>query len=737
MNNADNRIDHSMHHRRTLIIGLGGVGTFAARHSCEWIKELCGLTGRDDLPDFIKIISFDTDPQRGKTPQPLQNNLQFFYIGGFAAGHLIRATKKGDYPKYLKDFKGRGLRPGQIHTGAHGIPLIGRLCYAYKHNIVLSALNKAILQLLDPSLPFTVKQKYDLELEPTGIINVHIISSVCGGTGAGILLDTACDVIKLVHEHSSLDPYMIGHLVLPPVFTGTSGLQKDQHERNTYYILKQVDHLIGGKDRIDINTLYADDQKGILYKENTLFNGVYLINRPRQSKAETERTLGRIIAAFSMEPIGGEIHGKWDNLRDICIPNQKAYLGLGLTTFRPLKEEQRELFLKDLSVNNFKAFIEEKFSIKPSNGITISNLLSKIEKLFSKVTDEAEIKDIQDKELVDIIKNIEGIAQKTINEHFWKIITYEIEGRGNIELILQFLKNTNKIRETNERIRQLKQELNIIYNDDNDDESRESNLEEKCLDLYKHCFQKNAMDEFHSKQDIIAGKQLKNLIDYCIDKFNYKNFNDKSKSARILNRNLAELIKGESGHFNIMNLFNEHFWIDKYISLVEKLVINRKESKDKEIISDWFEKEIFKSDKFEQKRDNFTREVLLHNLSQKNMKLYFEKANLKTDLLIEVISKPNVDKTVFAQVVNYNKDDELEEFTGFQICTTDENCDWGVSIVFMGCSLKDIKNLNNYKEKFQKALDTQRKLWIQPLIKMTEKEDDDFYKDQLWKIKKD
>jgi len=122
---GEDRLYAEFKFRPTLIVGLGGLGTNIVRSVYWWINK---LAGKDKLPPFVKIIGIDTDAQTtGKYMETLASGTQFFNIGGFSAARLFNAYKNNmDNPKlkYLKIFNQIDLKPGQIHRGAHGIPMI-------------------------------------------------------------------------------------------------------------------------------------------------------------------------------------------------------------------------------------------------------------------------------------------------------------------------------------------------------------------------------------------------------------------------------------------------------------------------------------------------------------------------------------------------------------------------------------------------------------------------------------
>jgi hypothetical protein len=87
-----------MQFRPTLIIGLGGSGTFVARRLKKRFFRLV-----EELPPSIQILAFDTDRQ---SPHPLLDeltNLEFHWISDFQGDNYVSKSALTNQPA-LKDW---------------------------------------------------------------------------------------------------------------------------------------------------------------------------------------------------------------------------------------------------------------------------------------------------------------------------------------------------------------------------------------------------------------------------------------------------------------------------------------------------------------------------------------------------------------------------------------------------------------------------------------------------------
>ncbi|MBK9229287.1 MAG: hypothetical protein IPO15_00020 [Anaerolineae bacterium] len=82
------------------------------------------------------------------------------------------------------------LRAGRIHSGARQVRAVGRLALYRKYRTFWASMSTK-LQLAKIAEIQRAEDAGYAVIRETGLRQIYIVSSVCGGTGAGMLLDIA------------------------------------------------------------------------------------------------------------------------------------------------------------------------------------------------------------------------------------------------------------------------------------------------------------------------------------------------------------------------------------------------------------------------------------------------------------------------------------------------------------------------------------------------------------------
>ncbi len=219
--------------RPTLLIGLGGTGQ----------KVLVQLKARfirnyGEVPPAVEFLCFDTD----QTPEQTQlegrvirltPDTELVNIGGIETPNIIRNLDK--YPQiaaWIAEDKER-IPTRAIVMGAQQVRPLGRLSLFWRIDAVAQRMEAAIRRLTDLKLAIQGQRG----------INVFIVSSVCGGTGSGAIVDVAYLIRHLI-ARSGLQAsfcYVNGILALPSVFPN---VPKQGIESNAYATLTELDYFM-------------------------------------------------------------------------------------------------------------------------------------------------------------------------------------------------------------------------------------------------------------------------------------------------------------------------------------------------------------------------------------------------------------------------------------------------------------------------------------------------------------
>ena len=100
---------------------------------------------------------------------------------------------------------------------------------------------------------------------------IYIISSLCGGTGAGMFLDVAHRVRQEVGSNADI----VGIFLMPSTFESEirSDLQRRRIQANAYAALKELNHF---HENQDFNALYPSEQTAMPTTKYRAFDRIFL-----------------------------------------------------------------------------------------------------------------------------------------------------------------------------------------------------------------------------------------------------------------------------------------------------------------------------------------------------------------------------------------------------------------------------------------------------------------------------
>src|SRR4051794_6013868 len=112
-----------MQFRPTLVIGLGGSGTYIVRRLKKRLRRI--LQG--ELPPSIQLLAFDTDQQNADESLEDLPAQEFHRLSNFQGDNWVSAGAKSQNPAIAQFWQYSSLHPGFINDGARQRPPIGRL----------------------------------------------------------------------------------------------------------------------------------------------------------------------------------------------------------------------------------------------------------------------------------------------------------------------------------------------------------------------------------------------------------------------------------------------------------------------------------------------------------------------------------------------------------------------------------------------------------------------------------
>jgi len=224
--------------RSSIIVGIGGTGALAALYAKRALIQFY-----EKVPHSIKFLILDTDNRR---PMPLKVNIkgerwevakvedhEFFYLSVDDPLNVIRISSS------IKKWWPEGISTKAILNGAGGYRAKGRLAFHAHAYRVEGIINRMVHEVMEKTVAHNMRMEQGLELIE-GAVDVYVVSSLAGGTGAGSFIDGG---FLFQQALENVKHRVIGFFILPSVFEGLPTTFRVR--MNGYAALKELDYYFG------------------------------------------------------------------------------------------------------------------------------------------------------------------------------------------------------------------------------------------------------------------------------------------------------------------------------------------------------------------------------------------------------------------------------------------------------------------------------------------------------------
>jgi hypothetical protein len=266
--------------RRTLYIGLGGTGMNAILHTKKMFMETYG-----EVPPMIGFLGIDTDGKAyGETLDSkvgeirLEKNEQKPIVVQNPRNFVTNPHNK-EILTWLHRNNERGVTT--LDKGAGQIRSNGRLAVVINAPTIVNAIESAVGRIRSQEM--ITSDKYTLNISSKD--DIHLIFSLCGGTGCGTFIDIAY-LIKNIAERDSIN--LVGYAVLPDVFTTMvrTGIAMSKVKSNAFGAIQDLDYLM----HLDISSNEIEFKySGKIIRTNEIpFSAVHVIDNKNESNITYE-----------------------------------------------------------------------------------------------------------------------------------------------------------------------------------------------------------------------------------------------------------------------------------------------------------------------------------------------------------------------------------------------------------------------------------------------------------------
>ena len=508
----------------TILIGLGGIGSRVVDRIYDSIPE--------KERERVIVHAFDTDINGIRTMKSLKGKITQTSTD-LTVGQYLHKTNESvkewfPYEQSILDRK-------QMTSGAGQIRAVSRLAYR-------SAMEDGKLQNIENEITKLFKAQGQNQKDN---VRVLIVSSLAGGTGSGIFVQTAFYLREFLHAKFKKDVLVRGAFLLPDTLILSGVIDSQEKENvmaNGYACLKELDAFVknssktsakGENRKMSLKLEYRPDQEDdLITPDQRCYDFAFLFdfeNTEGENLGAFDNYLEQMVRTIKIQlfsPISGSHFSEEDNKILGLIENdgKSIYCGAGVSTliypyqdiidFCSLKWISENISDKWLKAD--KIFKEELDKYERDVNAGIRREQPKIEEKYKWIIDE--LADESKQEFVDpFFKKIKESTRKR-NES-------DITSEG-IEKSLLFIEEVE----------------NLIEKTMEDDKIRR--LEEKALPKKEKLSEKeDAMVEVSDRERDLA--ILKSEIIKVIN--DYKN----SVKNRVINLDLTEQSKEMNDGYNI------------------------------------------------------------------------------------------------------------------------------------------------------------------------------------------
>ncbi|MCI0336647.1 MAG: hypothetical protein L0226_03650, partial [Acidobacteria bacterium] len=262
--------------RPAIVIGPGGTGNQVTRRLKKLVRDHYG-----DAPMLIHFLVVDTDAgtfnDQNWAPLPELSELERLPLYDPQVPFADVRNSPGAYPEiheWLSPVVDVGLLDRQ--EGAGQIRMLGRMAFYKSFGFFERRIDYIFNQCQRIQTQLEAMKRYEFDVATDPII--YIVSSICGGQGAGMVVDLAVSLRELAGgRFPSLN--LIGVLAMPSVFTDRIPREnRSKTFANAHATMKEIDYLMHSTDRSKTRFRFPAPLDRAITPSAPLFDICYLMD---------------------------------------------------------------------------------------------------------------------------------------------------------------------------------------------------------------------------------------------------------------------------------------------------------------------------------------------------------------------------------------------------------------------------------------------------------------------------
>ena len=288
--------------KRCLYVGLGGTGMNALLHTKKMFVETYG-----EVPPMIGFLGVDTDGDAYKKELPSKygpvslapNEQTPIQVEDAQAAYITSKQHFGwVHPDNVFALTSMTKGAGQIRSN-------GRFALTCNYENLANKVKDVVLRITDANIK--TNPKYDADF--VGDVEVHMVFSMSGGTGAGTFLNMAYVIRQALGKCK-----VTGYAVLPDVFESMSQYGMERVKPNTYGSIMDLDyfmHLNGTEG------LQFDYETGTQDIKSRPFSAFFFIDNKNKG-GDSYSNIDQLAEMISLALVtsSGELSGSVDSVTD-------------------------------------------------------------------------------------------------------------------------------------------------------------------------------------------------------------------------------------------------------------------------------------------------------------------------------------------------------------------------------------------------------------------------------------